>query len=59
MIDLKKSKGKSESNIQIHPSFTPQVGHDKEGIKSLLLENNGIYKEAYSQRTDLKLMEET
>jgi hypothetical protein len=32
-------KGKSESNIQIHPSFTHQVVHGKEGIETLPLEN--------------------
>jgi len=28
-----KEQGKSESNIQIHPSFTHQIDHDEEGIK--------------------------
>jgi len=28
-----KEQGKSESNIQIHPSFTHQIDHGEEGIK--------------------------
>jgi hypothetical protein len=30
-----KDQGKSGSNIQIHPSFTYQIGHGEEGIEHL------------------------
>jgi len=32
-IENLKEQRKSESNIQIHPSFTHRAGHGEEGIK--------------------------